>query len=561
MNTRAERLIAVGRWLCGRSIEEAYRCTRQAVEEAEREGETGRRALAQALNLLGNIEIGLGQPGAARVSFRRAREEALRLGDIEVQFKVANNMALLHHTAGEWHSATQQFLLAQELGRQSDGQIAPRLLSILQVNMAHLYTYWGDPERTLHLIDAYHLQHSPEAIVRAHVQLGQACAHLQLAEQSERLARPAEQAEHLRQAEQILAQSYELPPQEVSYYNAYCELEARLLAQRGDYERAIYVLTACLDGLHGRYMDGEIDLHLRLGKLLLQRPDLGPPERQAAEQSAELHLNTALTLMDCWGKHHLRVETLEVLAGLYEAQRRLPEALAIMHQVTAQLRGQIAQPANSTALLHPVGEALADSSLHAEWQQRLQLAEGLARRDALTGINNRRSADETLPGLLHQLRAPTQSLHLLLIDLDHFKCINDNHSHAVGDRVLQRLAQLLPEVAGLDALTARYGGEEFLVALPGVRSEEARRVAEQIRLRTMQLSWDVPGLQVTVSVGLTRAVPHDTVSSLISRADEALYRAKRTGRNRVVEVQPPMPPAPRFPTGEHTGTPSPAPST
>lgn len=545
--TRAHRLVAAGRWLCGHSTEQAYRFAQRAVQEAEQGGEAERAALAQALNLLGSIEIGLGQPGAARVSFRRAREEALRVGDTEVQFKVANNMALLHHTAGEWHSATQQLLLAQELARQEGIQVPPTLLSMLQTNLAGLHNRWGDPERALHLIDAYHLQQDPSEIVRAYAQLGQATAHLLLAEQSGQLERFAEQAQHLQQAEQALQVVYSLPPEELSYYNGRCELEARLLAQRGEYGQAIAHLTQSLSGLQGRYMDGEIDLQLHLGKLQLQRPDLKPEQRGAAQQAAEEHLKTALSLMDRWGKHYLRLEGLELLADLYERQGRLPEALEMMHQVAAQLRGQVTRPSPDTDLLHYPSDPQTDDASQAEWKRRLQLAEGLARRDSLTGITNQRGADEALPGLLHQLRAPTQSLHLMLIDLDHFKRINDNHSHAVGDRVLQSLAKLLPEVAGLDALSARYGGEEFLVALSGARNEEARRVAEQIRLRTMQLVWDVPGLRVTVSVGLTRAVLHDTVGSLIARADEALYRAKHSGRNRVVELAPHVHPAPRLP--------------
>ncbi|WP_229839049.1 GGDEF domain-containing protein [Deinococcus piscis] len=548
---RADRLVAVGRWLCGRSMQQAYRCTRLAIEEAEREGEAGRRALAHAFNLMGNIEIDLGQPGAARVSFRRAREEAVRTGDTEVQFKVANNMALLHHTAGEWHSATQQFLLAQELSRQEGMQVPEVLLSMLQINLANLHLDWGDPERTLHLIDAYHLQNHPEAQVRAQAQLAQGMAHLFLAEQSERLGRSEEQAAHLQQAAQMLEQTYVLPPTELFYHNTRCALEARLLAHQGKYDEAISLLSQRLEHLTEQYMDGEIDLHLWLGKLLLKRPSDCAAQRRTAQLEAEEHINTALELMDRWGKHHLRVEALELLAGLYEAQERLAEALNLMRQVAAELRGQAVDPMGFTGLFHPTDDLLAEGSVQAEWKQRVQLAEGMARRDALTGISNRRGADEILPGLLHQLRAPTQSLHLMLIDLDHFKQINDNHSHVVGDRVLRCLAQLLPEVAGLDALTARYGGEEFLVALSGVHNEEARRVAERIRLRTMQLNWDIPGLRITVSVGLTRAVPHDTVSSLIARADEALYRAKNSGRNRVVELPPSVPVAARSVAAEH----------
>lgn len=537
---RADRLLAVGRWLCGRSFQQAHHCAQQAVAAAEQGGEAAREALAQSLNLLGTTEMHLGQPGAARVSFRRAREEALRLGNTEVQFKVANNMAILHHTAGEWQSATGQFLLAQDLGRQSGTQVTPAMLSMLQTNLANLYNRWGDPARALHLIDAYHLNRDPSEAVRAYAQLTEAGAHLLLAEQSERLGRSEDQQQHLHQAEQLLQRTYALPAGVSLYHNGLCELRSRLLAQLGNHSAATGLLLDRLDGARGHLMDGEIELRYWLGKILMRQPHLRRSEQLAAEE----HLNLALNLIDRWGKHYLRTDTMDLLVCLYEQQGRLPEALEVMHRMVKQLRGELAQATHSADLLPPSSDPLSGEGSQAEWKRRLQLAEHLARRDALTGITNRRGADEALPGLLQQLRAPTQSMHLLMIDLDHFKEVNDGHSHIIGDRVLQSLARLLTEVAGLDALTARYGGEEFLVALSGVGNEEARRVAEQLRQRTMQLTWDVPGLAVTVSIGLTRAVPQDTVSSLMARADEALYRAKRGGRNRVVELPPSLAPVP-----------------
>ncbi|WP_261663648.1 GGDEF domain-containing protein [Deinococcus sp. Marseille-Q6407] len=541
---RIQRLITAGRWLCNRSSQQAYRFARQAVSEAEQGGDEARPLLAQALNLLGTIEIDLGQQGAARSSFRRAREEALRLGDAGLQIKVANNMALLHHTAGEWHSAAQQFLLAQTLSRRSEVQVPPALASIVQANLANLHSRWGDPERTLHLIDAYHLLDDPAEIVRAHAQLGHVNAHLMLAEQCQRLERLDDREQHLQQAEAALNRFPGLPETEFSYYSGRRDLEAQLLAQRGEADRASDLLREALARLRGQFMDGEIDLQLQLSRLLLQRsgqdaqaPNTG--ELGAAQQEAENLLQAALTLMDRWGKHYLRLEALELLASLYEQQGRMAEALAVMHRITAELRAQAAWPSPSAELSPTPSDLLAGSSTpQTEWQQRLQLAEDLARQDALTGTVNRRGADEALPGLLQQQRPPAHLLHLMLIDLDHFKQVNDNHSHAMGDRVLCSLAGLLQDVAGLDALTARYGGEEFLVALSGARRQEARRVAEQIRLRTMGLSWEGSPVQVTVSVGLTTAAPHDTVSSLLARADEALYRAKHSGRNRVVELPP-----------------------
>jgi len=165
-------------------------------------------------------------------------------------------------------------------------------------------------------------------------------------------------------------------------------------------------------------------------------------------------------------------------------------------------------------------------------------------RDPLTGLYNRRHLGEVLEPELARCRAARSSLAVLLIDLDHFKCINDTRGHAVGDMVLQNLAQLMLRHVRAQDMVFRYGGEEFLLLLPDITLETAIQRAEALRMAfgqtPMRVSGkDAPALTVTLSCGVAAFPLHaDQGEALISCADQALYAAKRQGRNRS-QVWPP----------------------
>lgn len=154
--------------------------------------------------------------------------------------------------------------------------------------------------------------------------------------------------------------------------------------------------------------------------------------------------------------------------------------------------------------------------------------------DPLTGLGNRRCMESRMPALLRAAEAAGQVLTLALIDADHFKLINEQLGHTVGDRVLQQLAQMLRDNTRGSDLLLRYGGEEFLVLFPDTVPDRAFEVCERLRQCVESFPWDgiAPGLQVTLSIGLASSPPYAT-DLLISRADSAMYRAKHLGRNRV----------------------------
>ena len=163
----------------------------------------------------------------------------------------------------------------------------------------------------------------------------------------------------------------------------------------------------------------------------------------------------------------------------------------------------------------------------------------LAVTDQLTGLHNRRYMEGQLGALVKRAAHGGDPVSALMIDIDHFKKINDNFGHDVGDEVLREFAvRLASNVRAID-LPCRYGGEEFTVIMPGARLEDAQRVAERIRLHVAGSPFRVAGgkelLTVTISVGVATTLGEtDTPDALIKRADEAVYEAKAAGRNRVI---------------------------
>ena len=172
-----------------------------------------------------------------------------------------------------------------------------------------------------------------------------------------------------------------------------------------------------------------------------------------------------------------------------------------------------------------------------------QLAE-MATRDPLTGLMNRRAILSHLERLHADRRSQRQPLCLLMCDVDHFKSINDRHGHAVGDEVLTQVAQVLRQHLRDGDQVGRIGGEEFLVVLQSTEPEQLAQVGE--RLRQVVASHPLMSLDttfsVTLSIGAVRSLRADEDwASVVSRADQALYVAKRTGRDRVVmaDSEPP----------------------
>ena len=167
-------------------------------------------------------------------------------------------------------------------------------------------------------------------------------------------------------------------------------------------------------------------------------------------------------------------------------------------------------------------------------RKQLDILLSEVRTDPLTGLANRRSLDEDLSRRLDQWRRNQTPLSFLMLDVDRFKELNDKYGHPAGDRVLTELARIVDlDLREMD-LSARYGGEEFAILLPDTTLEDAGQVAERLRMAIAAGTCEYQGqrLKVTVSVGVTTAMPDDSQQTLVQRADSALYGAKHGGRNR-----------------------------
>lgn len=306
---------------------------------------------------------------------------------------------------------------------------------------------------------------------------------------------------------------------------------ANVLADIGEHGLARERLNEALV-LNRRMGDRHSEVHnlITLGRLGL--PEEG---QEALERALSLSLEVQ--------SRELTFLTHEALSGFYRSQGGFEEALdhfEAFHRIkeevfleTMDLRAQRLQAQ------HAVEQARKEAELQRlrteELAKALELAERLAREDGLTGLLNRRVGMQRLTEAhSHSLRHH-RPLSILVIDVDHFKDINDRYLHAAGDAVLRELADLLRQVCRTSDIIARMGGEEFLIVLPDTARDAAYALCERIQETVWQNNWEriQPGLKVTLSIGVCADGLALTAEQLLNHADSRLYEAKALGRNRV----------------------------
>lgn len=172
-----------------------------------------------------------------------------------------------------------------------------------------------------------------------------------------------------------------------------------------------------------------------------------------------------------------------------------------------------------------------------EQAQELDRTRLEARMDSLSGVGNRKAFDESLKFMLSKFNRHRVSFALLLIDVDHFKWINDTHGHQSGDDVVNRLGQTFKSAIRPGDIVSRFGGDEFAILLNGVDLQLGAMVAQRIRDKVERTNFDVgihdARIAVTLSMGLAVCEVEDTEETLLKKADAALYRSKEGGRNRL----------------------------
>jgi len=223
-----------------------------------------------------------------------------------------------------------------------------------------------------------------------------------------------------------------------------------------------------------------------------------------------------------------------ILVVVSEGERRkLTQALEM------GVNDYLTRPVDRNELIARVRTQLRKKRYADRLRHNVQLSLEMAITDQLTGLHNRRYMERHLSNLISNAGKTGKPLAFLILDIDYFKSVNDTHGHDIGDEVLREFsARIGANVRGID-LACRYGGEEFVVVMPDTDISFAYTVAERLRrsveTTAFEISRDPKRLNITISIGIASSEGEsDTADALLHRADQALYRAKRDGRNRVV---------------------------
>jgi diguanylate cyclase (GGDEF)-like protein len=218
---------------------------------------------------------------------------------------------------------------------------------------------------------------------------------------------------------------------------------------------------------------------------------------------------------------------LNLMALILTRQGKAAEALSALKQLTTRQ-----QAVRTESLYHCQRISIWQATLYeqrndaAHWQATSSRYHALSMQDPLTGLANRRGLDDALQKRL----GITPSLHVIVLDVDQFKSVNDNFSHLIGDKVLQAVSATLQAQLRQSDVAARIGGDEFMLALQGLEDEQTVAVCERIRQCVISYPWEevAPGLSVTVSLGWSAATPGDTIEALVARSDSQMYTDKQS---------------------------------
>jgi diguanylate cyclase (GGDEF)-like protein len=251
----------------------------------------------------------------------------------------------------------------------------------------------------------------------------------------------------------------------------------------------------------------------------------------------------ALEIFDTLGQREESAQVHRELAGAYKSLEQFAAALQHFerfYELDAQIRSQGAERrAQALTVKVDLERAHFEAELHrvraSELSALNERLERQTREDGLTGLSNRRHLEEFMREAFKLAQRDSSALSVVLLDIDHFKAVNDRFSHATGDQVLQAVAELMREHIQADELAGRFGGEEFVLVLHANPKETYER-AEKLRQAIQDYDWAriAAGLEVTLSLGWSAQTNLENHERMLSNADAMLYAAKRAGRNRVM---------------------------
>ncbi|MEJ1992599.1 MAG: diguanylate cyclase [Maritimibacter sp.] len=300
---------------------------------------------------------------------------------------------------------------------------------------------------------------------------------------------------------------------------------AELYAQIGMFEQAHMLLE------RWRYVEGELS-NRRLVHYLVARANVYFQEGKHAE-ALEM-CNRGLRAAEAVAKLDLMRDCVKLLSEIHEVQGNFKDALCAYkqyHQLAQKVEGEkIRCRARAVAIYYEAEKLRKEADMA---RARAEKSAKEATTDPLTGVANRRHFEREFKRYLAE---EPEKLAVLYIDLDHFKSVNDRFSHAIGDRVLQRAAQIFTKCCRREDLVSRIGGEEFVLLLKGVPQEVAERACTRILDSIREYDWSMiaEGLSLTTSIGMAMSHEEQNGERLLAMADARLYHAKHSGRDKFI---------------------------
>ncbi|GIW26541.1 tetratricopeptide repeat protein [Meiothermus sp.] len=491
---------------------------------------------AKTFNLLGHVQRMLGEYRTAIQHYTQALELAHRLEDKNQEIIALNGLAGTYFSLFDYQGAAELYLQSLELAQHLG---SPDAEGAALGNLGAVYLEQGELSQALELF-----QKGLEICVRVGNQQREAVIRNNLGFTYYRLdAYPSS----LEYSQQALGLAQKLQDRRIEA-SALGNL-ALAYSALGQYDTALELNQQALSlerELHNRHTEAE--LLVQMGRIWLEKRSYERAQRTLEEAlqvaqsggNRKAHTQVHLYLSECWqhkGQFALALQQHRLYhelttATLREQLERKTLALLIRFQAEQALKqAEIVRLRNVE--LVSANEALKQADR--EKSQLLAQLEQMVRADHLTGLYNRRYLEQELRRLFEQSRAEQWPLSVALIDLDHFKAINDTYSHQVGDEVLKTTAALFKETLPQAELIARYGGEEFVVVFPQTPLLEAAAACERLRRRIEVHDWSPihPDLVVTVSIGVSDAPAASNHEKLLMAADLYLYEAKRKRRNQV----------------------------
>ncbi|MFP4207789.1 MAG: diguanylate cyclase [Wenzhouxiangella sp.] len=288
----------------------------------------------------------------------------------------------------------------------------------------------------------------------------------------------------------------------------------------------------------GKQLQRAMDKQARRFEAYIQRQNTYLLEREAELRNVITLLSNAMALLNRENAaYHQQIldqgANFERIIALDDLRRIKTSLAEEVRQLTSMVEQKKKAEAQQLSNLSGQVEVL---------REELEKTRDENRRDPLTGIFNRRALDDYLTALVDDNRLRRKSFALLMLDIDNFKAVNDQHGHLVGDQVIRAMAGACFDILRADDFVARFGGEEFVAVMPGASRRAAARRATKLCQAVAGTRFALPAadredyLHLTVSIGVTDFRRGDTRTSLLERADQALYQAKENGKNQVIAL-------------------------